>query len=60
MLLSTSFSKGTGAIFFSDLNCEGSESSLLDCPRRFNQPPGLVLSCDHTQDVGIQCTGSVG
>lgn len=57
ILPSSSYIHGTSAIFLSDLNCNGDEGALLDCPRRFNIPPGLVMSCDHSQDVGILCPG---
>ena len=47
---------GDGPIFLSDLNCAGSELSLLECRRQDNQPVGLH-SCDHTRDVAIRCNG---
>ena len=47
---------GDGPIFLSDLNCVGTETSLLDCRRLEHHPVGLQ-SCDHSQDVSIQCTG---
>ena len=47
---------GDGPIFLSDLNCDGSERTLLECRRQDNQPLGLQ-TCDHTSDVSISCTG---
>lgn len=44
-------------IFLSDLTCEGSELSILDCERRQHQPTGLY-SCDHSHDVAVRCPGS--
>lgn len=44
---------GSGPIFLSNLICQGSEKNLLECS---SQPIGLH-TCDHTQDVGIECEG---
>lgn len=57
VLTAGSFSTGDGPIYLSDLDCEGSESSILMCPRLLIRPVGLLQSCDHSQDVGIRCTG---
>lgn len=43
------FGAGSGPIVLSNLNCRGSETSLLECS---NSSP---YSCSHSQDVGIQC-----
>ncbi len=51
-----SHDQGFGSIFLSGLLCNGDESSLLDCVTTRNQPPG-TSSCQHSQDVAIQCTG---
>ena len=48
---------GSGPIYLSDLNCDGSETSLLDCRRRNNQPTGLQ-TCEHSHDVSIRCRGT--
>ncbi|KAF3980672.1 MAG: hypothetical protein HFP76_00925 [Methylococcales symbiont of Iophon sp. n. MRB-2018] len=50
------FASGAGPIYLSDLNCDGTETSLLDCARLDNQPLGLQ-SCEHQQDVAIRCRG---
>ena len=57
IILTSSYTHGSGAIFLSDLNCNGNEATLLDCPRQFNIPLGLVMSCDHTHDIGVLCPG---
>ena len=44
---------GTGPIYLSNLNCQGTETSLLECS---SQPVGLH-SCSHVQDVNIECEG---
>ena len=43
-------------IFLSALTCEGTEENILDCERRQHKPIGLH-SCDHSQDVAVQCSG---
>ena len=48
---------GDGPIFLSDLNCVGTETSLLDCRRQGNQPVGLQ-HCDHSEDSHIKCNGT--
>ena len=51
-----SHEQGSGSIFLSNLLCNGDESSLLNCVTTRNQPPG-TFSCQHSQDVAIECTG---
>ena len=41
-------------IFLEGLECDGTESSLLDCPMDVDL--GLSL-CDHSDDAGIRCFG---
>ena len=48
--------EGTGPVFLEQLNCEESDSSLLDCHSFSAAEP---TTCDHSQDVSIQCTGTV-
>ena len=52
----SSYPVGTGPIFLSEMECSGSESSLIKCFTGHNLPPGLV-SCNHSMDVSIQCQG---
>eukprot|EP00117_Sycon_ciliatum_P010401 scpid20566/ scgid12315/ Deleted in malignant brain tumors 1 protein; Hensin len=40
---------GTGPIYLDDVECIGSEKSILDCPARSGQ------GCSHSEDVGVQC-----
>ena len=48
------FGGGMGPIFLDQLDCSGTESSLLQC-RRFAEL-GLH-SCDHSKDASIRCLG---
>ena len=49
------FGEGTGPIFLRRVNCRGSESRLIDCPRGSDSDIGQVGSCDHSRDVGTIC-----
>ena len=51
-----SHSSGTGPIYLSELECDGSEFSLSSCLTGHNLPPGLV-NCNHSMDVIVQCEG---
>ena len=51
-----SHEEGSGPVFLSVLFCDGDESSLSECPTSRNQPPG-TFTCQHDQDVAIQCSG---
>ena len=42
---------GSGYIFLNNLDCFGSEDSVLECHR---SPAGLNR-CSHSQDVGVIC-----
>ena len=53
-MLSSGFSNGTGPIFLDQLDCQGTENTLLEC-NAFT--PQRLLICDHSQDVAIRCTG---
>ncbi|XP_041739279.1 macrophage receptor MARCO [Coregonus clupeaformis] len=44
-------SAGMGKIWFDDLRCKGTETSVFDCPHN-----GLgVNNCQHNEDAGVQC-----
>ena len=49
------FGEGSGVIFLEGLECDGTESSLLDCP--MDVELGLSI-CDHSDDAGIRCYGT--
>ena len=47
----STFGEGNGPIFLTNLGCQGSELSLLNCSR-------LVFvgtRCTHGRDVGVKC-----
>lgn len=47
------FGVGDGPIWLDDVDCSGSEDSILDCPH-----DGFgVHNCGHTEDIGIICGG---
>ena len=50
------YGAGVGAVFLSRLNCEGTESSLLECGAY--KPLGLS-DCDHTHDASVSCQGQI-
>ena len=48
------FGMGSGPIFLDQLQCSGSEQSLLEC----SAVTDLGLhSCDHFMDAGVKCRG---
>nr|XP_054772376.1 deleted in malignant brain tumors 1 protein-like [Lytechinus pictus] len=48
-----SFGPGSGNIIFDNVSCDGSETHLTQC----NHAGYLVHNCDHTEDVGVVCSG---
>ena len=47
------FERGSGPIWYDNVNCNGSETSLTLCAHR-----GLgVHYCDHSKDAGVICAG---
>ena len=45
------FGEGTGSIYFSNLNCNGSEERIVDCSSISPH------SCHHSEDAGVRCGG---
>jgi len=48
-----SYGTATEFIFLSNLDCDGNETRLFDCPRLFD-----ITLCTHLQDIGLQCMAS--
>ena len=48
------YGQGTGSIVLDDVNCNGNEATLLQCPRG---QPILSHDCGHGEDVGVLCSG---
>ena len=47
------FGEGQGYIYIKNVQCNGSESNLEDCPASevgFNE-------CSHSEDAGVRCQG---
>ena len=47
------FGPGSGLIFLDNVNCNGTESNLLQC--RGNEPGNH--DCGHSEDAGVYCPG---
>ena len=57
-LQSADFGRGSGPIFLDQLDCNGAETSLLEC--NFFGTLGLhQCKIDHSEDVGVHCEGLV-
>ena len=52
LLSSTLYGLGTGVIRLNELDCIGSESSLLEC-----LPNRQTRVCGHSEDAGVRCGG---
>ena len=53
-MLTVGFSSGVGVIWLDNVQCEGNESRLIDCPA--NQLG--FHDCLHSRDVGIACSAT--
>lgn len=53
VVLDGTFGEGVGLILLDDVHCEGTETSLLDCPH------GIWgrTDCSHGEDVAVRCRG---
>ena len=49
-----SYGQGTGPIFLSNLQCNGSEAELADCARVAGR------LCSHREDAGVRCLEHTG
>ena len=47
------YGQGSDPIWMDDIQCQGGESSLFDCPR-VNSPWGVV-GCGHNEDASVVC-----
>ena len=54
MLTGSTYSGGQGPIWLDDLDCNGNETSILNCSRK----PFGVNNCGHGEDVAISCLQS--
>ncbi|NXX51152.1 DMBT1 protein, partial [Tricholaema leucomelas] len=50
------FGQGAERIWLDDVNCSGAESFLSECRAR----PWGDHNCNHTEDAGVECSGSTG
>ena len=48
-LSQATFGEGTGRIWLNNVQCEGSERTLMDCVASSND------ACTHAQDAGVKC-----
>lgn len=49
------FGEGSGPIFLNNVGCLGTEQRLLEC---LSSGVTVVMECDHSQDVGVVCSGA--
>lgn len=50
------YGEGTGDIRLSELDCNGTERNLLECPPA-RQQGSDVRMCSHFEDAGVRCDG---
>ncbi|XP_061194115.1 deleted in malignant brain tumors 1 protein-like [Saccostrea echinata] len=48
---SAQYGAGSGQIWLDDVNCSGTESSLMECLK----PPFGMHNCGHSEDAGVSC-----
>ena len=50
---SAQFGQGSGKIWLDDVQCQGNETSIVNCRRR----PWGVHNCGHHEDASVICSG---
>ena len=48
------YGQGSGEIWLDDLNCVGTERSIVDC----SHGGWGIGNCNHSEDAGVNCTAS--
>ena len=46
------FGRGAGTILLDDVECDGTEQTLLNCTSSQES-----ANCDHSEDAGVRCEG---
>ena len=49
------FGQGSGNIWLNDVQCQGNETSILNC----RHPPWTVHNCIHSEDASVICSGKL-
>ena len=47
------YGQGSGPVFLSELNCTGTEHTILECHNDYY----AAQTCGHYKDAGVQCLG---
>ena len=54
---SAGFGQGSGQIWLDNVDCTGSESTLVSCG---HLGVGITRNCSHSEDAGVRCDGMQG
>ena len=54
---SAGFGQGSGQIWIDNVDCTGSESTLVSCG---HLGVGITRDCSHSEDAGVKCDGIQG
>lgn len=52
IILTSGFQNGNGQIWLDNVNCAGTETRLIACPRA---GPVGTHNCVHSEDIGLRC-----
>ena len=52
------FSGGSAPILLRNVECQGHEERLYDCPR--SAVDTIMFNCDHSKDYGVSCGNTTG